>query len=296
MSRVDVVFRGLAFCHSTSGNTKVIFPHAPNHSLTLRITRVGTTDPVEEIEMYDENFINIELTGSASVGKPPLDSSGHSLTNDMVNLTKLHKDYSKPNPVVKLRPRIVDGIGFSYLSMPNGNLFSSSHATVTYEHWVHQKYAKGIVPPPVPDPFPDPNRYYQQDIARLAAEALSPFEVDPRTPGAVHLKFGRFDLEKYQAHPQVPPFTRTFSFYHEDTVNYQVVLDNHCHGNSCGADFGYYYELIQGMTDDFSEVEMELFPAERFETGFPDSEASCNPVMGEPPSCDLESWFFGLCT
>lgn len=280
MSDLEVTIRGLVLCRPivADGVTQMIFPHAPGHMLKLTMTKYDQNDNPVDVIVEKLPVVNtLALTtenGARAI--TPVDSHGDPLGNDLVDIVDLHNRVlpvpMPPTPSLNLRNRADVKLPMSYFTLPTHILFADAHTNGVFEFWTHK--TRATPPSRLREYFPNADRRIPQAVTVKFEILAGSGSLIP----AVKLR-----LQK--------PFDNLYKFVHDPAYNYQIVLDNHCDGNSCGADFGYYYELLEGRDGNQYQVEMEEFPIKRPLTGgSPDSLAACNPVLGDTKE-DLEDWY-----
>jgi len=261
MSELTVIIKGIAFCRPAAAGTQVLFPHAPGHKLKVsRAVFGGLADPPQTFP--GENVLAITLEGKAS----PMDPVPP--VNDLINIVDWHLQAGSS---LKFKQRNPDArsMRISFLSLPAPKIFSSGPSEHKFEIWAHR--TKGGSPPL--------RDYLGQPAGlNLAEEAMVKFQI-PGAPAAVKLTINGNLVQTFQ---------------HQAGVNFVLTLDNHCHNQPCIADFGYYYEMLEGTDNKGYNVELDEFPIRIPSVSIidADSEAACNPVYGDT-ECDLNTWRLG---
>jgi hypothetical protein len=302
MSVVKVMIKGLAFCRPVPAQpgtpgipamTQVLFPHPPNHKLKLSITRKRQDgrefDSVSD-ELYDQNFMFMSLTPDADFTQPPPLSDGKPLSKDLIDLVALHKR-DDPQSFFRFKVRKNVRIPVSFLSIPTDQIFAGGYSENEYEIWAHRQNL-GVKPP-----IRERSFLGNPDKRFLAVAVTTAFEVTAPHDGNIPQVL--LQLRPFLSDPPsdpMEPFTRSYSLAHAldpqdktKELDYTLLFDNHCHSETCGADFGFYYEMLDVEDQYNNSVEIEELPLDRLPPGERDSEASCNPVTGDTP-CDLQHW------
>jgi hypothetical protein len=290
MSDLHLVIKGLAFCRTTSATTQILFPHAPGHQLKATIIKSSSDGEVFDSVEYTlpgENFIIMTADSGVTAAQP----NGSVPGSQILDLIRFQLDNtgpypsSKPHPIVfKPRGDVRKRIKVSYLSIPTPYIYSTSE-TAEHEFWAHRTKDKNTS---------------TRAILPVVKTLRNDVSVDFRLPST-----GADPGPALSMYIQ-EPLNHIYSFSHQpDTANgspisYDLTLDNHCHSQACGSDFGYYYEMLDAVDTNGYNVEIEEFPVLRpgsvevnqeFEDApDPDSEAACNPVTGDTGE-DLEAWY-----
>jgi hypothetical protein len=275
MSDLHITIKGLALCRPVGSMTQILFPHAPKHSLKLTI--FNGTDIIDEVFTPQGFMTMTRENGVKCISPPPPPLLA---VNKLINLNDL-----PGGAFIQLKTRNTVKIPVSYLSIPTANLFSCTKSGKPHEMWV--KKTGGPTPTPQRQYLGDPP--YGSIIDDEVTVCFRIPDTDPSGVPALKLKIEQ-------------PFDRLYTFEHTvnpkppyNVRNFEVTFDNHCYSDGVegGADFGYYYEIIDAIDPDTHiSYEIEEFPINRPLPGQTDSIAACNAVIGDPGK-DLGIWHHG---
>jgi hypothetical protein len=262
MSDLTVIIKGLAFCDPKNTETQVLLPHAPGHELRIiRAIEGGQPNPAQPFPGEKTVTITLE-NGAVPIDPTPPDK-------DLINIAHWH---DQAHSTLKFRPRnpLPASMRISHLTIPAPEIFSGALSDHDYEIWAHRP----SVNPPLRDFVGQPANSHTAEH-KLAEEAQAKFRI-PAGSAVKVLVNGKL-IE---------------TFINKAGENYVLTFDNHCRINPCVADFGYYYEMLQGTDNQGRNVELNEFAIRiSSESSVPkgDSEAACNPVFGHT-QCDLKIW------
>jgi hypothetical protein len=275
MSDLQIIIRGLALCHPVASvadpMTEILFPHAPEH--TLKLTIDNGVETISE-DFFPQGFMTMKA--GKEVGRAPAGG-----VNNLIDLSELHKGLPA-NIALKARGDVKRRMSVSYLSVPTATLTSQTNAGRDFEIWA-KKFGGGLKNPARTFIQIAPNGLDEEVVMSFNIPAASS-TVDPALTLEIEQPFGHSYTFRHAVDPANPL----------NVLNYKLTFDNHCNGLGCGggggSDFGYYYEMLEAVDNATGEhYEIEEFPAERIGMIQPDSEAACNPVMGDPNE-SMASW------
>lgn len=273
--KISVSIKGLAFCRPINptgadprGQFQVLFLHPDNqHVINLRIEQqFGSSPPYVITDTLPVKSL-LRITAGASVTSQ-LPSGTSRL--DLVNIFELH-DISEST--VELKPNPI--IARSVMVIPSSRFYSKTLTKRFHEYWVYDKvstpHRKTLIDATMTQ---RPRRLIGQEIGvEFSVPTGNEFKLELTVAPAVTV-------------------TKTYPLPMLPDVAYKIQVDNTCHEHSCGNDFAYYYEILDG-----GGKEIEEFPIVPAVTGTPSEslEAACNPVWGSP-DCDLEYYYLhGTC-
>lgn len=273
MSDFQIIIKGLALCQQLKDTTEILFPHGPGHNLILTIESENKNRIVQEIT--PETHMTMTRENGVTV-KPPDVVRDH-----LIDLSTLHDVFGLPELELKARGNIRGDIGVSFLSVPSAMINSKEDAGTTFELWVKEK----------PLLIQAPKRTYK-GLAPFGGsfdqEVIFTFDIPPgdfSDPPAINLNIAS-------------PYDHLFTFPHLTSGGgYTLTFDNHCNGKGCGADFGYYYEILEAKLNN-TLYEVEEFYKERPDKLMEDTESACNPAKGPKPAggggfVGFKSWHEG---
>jgi hypothetical protein len=256
---------GLAYCHLANmmtpakGELQALFLHADErHQLRLIVRREKDHERPFEAIYYVPNHTEIGFTPvhAISVQHPGAEpGSGEDFTH-IVNIDQLH------HPTAKLRFKPSD-MEMSYLSIREAICYTQQFSSAKFDVWRIYRNTKTLERPGV----------------ELGKVLGIDFDIDG-TAG----REGYIDITYDPEHPPV-------RIPYESDCKYTVTFENECPTAVCASDFRYYYQILDGGGTEFEET--PVFPPPKNPPS--DSEASCNPVQGDPPDCTLHRYFSGLC-
>lgn len=265
MSDLNITIKGLALCRPMGSVTQILFPHAPKHSLKLKIFN-GSTTINEDFTPQSFMMMTAETDGVMSISPPPPPS---------IPVRRLLELNSLPGgSYLRLKTRTSVRIPVSYLSVPTATLYSFTQAEREYQIWV--KKTGGGADPVRQYVGPAPYAGIIDDEVKISFSIAA-----TATSGVPAIKL---QIKK--------PYDHTYTFQHAANVStYEVTFDNHCNSEGCGSDFGYYYEILEAIhPTTLVSYEIEEFLDRRPASINGDSEASCNPVIGNPGGMDMGTW------
>jgi hypothetical protein len=258
---VTVVVTGLAFCKpipatGLRGEMKVLFIHPDEeHVVTMKIeTKIGTQVSSIVEETFEPGF-RLRFTATDEM----VTSTRHAPGN-LINIFDLH---GAANPVVMRTRTSVPPVKIarSLLTIPSSQFYSKSSTDLNHEFWLYNTMA---------------NTKSRIDRGASTRAVIGrELGVEFMIPAAKEMQLNlEFPAVKSYPLPTIPNTVHTVTF------------DNTCHQHSCGNDFGYYYEILNG-----SGMEIEEFPIRKAVTATPGQslEAACNPIWGEPP-CNFDTY------
>lgn len=263
---LKIVIKGLALCREAAAPARlqVLFPHPSDHNLKFTLRRGSD---VIDTRLARQNFIKIVSTGA----EPAIPAGSDPSTKDnIIDIVNLHRTV---NPIagVKMKnkrgqvggPVPSDQVKLSFVSIPSVDLY-------------------------VPDfkPLATAHKFYVHVPSSNTRTYISGKDLNVATSVGLALAMDTLG-EKIEIQLSTP-FPTTYTIPYDPTgPTYTLILDNACENGGCGADFGYYYEILDGFG-----LEIEEFPPRPPIVGGTgsDTQAACNPVKGDP-GCDLETYF-----
>lgn len=262
MSIVDISITGLALCrpvsaaqHPPYGQSQILLLHPPGHQLKITVQRDGTSVHVRKEPEYKMSITALGKTEPREVGFAP------PYLNHLVNLVTSHRGHG----TLTFKPRTSTNMKVSNLLIPSNMIYTTTQTTLEHELWVY-KHKTGSVSTKVHSGVPRAKLWRDMEFSFNVPDNVSELNLNITSP-----------------------FHEVHQLLH-DGASHKIIFDNDCHGDFCGNDFGYYYEILEGKDAGYF-VEIEEFPILPKVPKTPpiETEAACNPVIVDPAP-DLGGW------